>query len=103
VSVYKPKGSPYYHYDFQRRGRRYCGSTECTDRREAQRIERAERERAKAAEATEATRPPFRERDVTRAAQAAMAAGLTVRRVEITPDGKIVLVTDAHGGEPTHA
>jgi integrase len=47
MSVFKPKGSPYYHYDFQRRGRRFYGSTKRTDRRQAQAVERAERERAK--------------------------------------------------------
>jgi integrase len=47
MSVFKPKGSPYYHYDFQWRGRRFYGSTKRTDRREAQTVERTERERAK--------------------------------------------------------
>jgi integrase len=47
MSVYKPKGSPFYHYDFQWRGRRVHGSTKRTDRREAQAVERTERERVK--------------------------------------------------------
>jgi integrase len=52
MSVYRPKGSPYYHYDFQWRGRRFYGSTERTERRAAEAVERAERERVKAAAAT---------------------------------------------------
>lgn len=47
MSVYRPKASPYYHYDFQWRGRRFHGSTERTSRREAEAIERAKRELAK--------------------------------------------------------
>jgi integrase len=46
MSIYKPKLSPYYHYDFQVRGRRFYGSTGTGDRRKAESIERAERERA---------------------------------------------------------
>jgi len=47
MSVYKPQGSPFYHYDFQWRGARFHGSTKRTDRREAQAVEKAERERVK--------------------------------------------------------
>jgi len=47
VSVYKHKESPYYHFDFQYRGRRVHGSTGCTSKREAEAFEREERERAK--------------------------------------------------------
>jgi len=47
MSVYKPKGSPFYHYDFQWRGTRFHSSTKRTDRREAQAVEKAERERLK--------------------------------------------------------
>jgi len=47
MSVYKPQGSPYYHFDFQCRGARFHGSTKRTDRREAQAVEKAERERVK--------------------------------------------------------
>ena len=56
MSVYKPQGSPYYHFDFQWRGDRFHGSTKRTDRREAQAVEKAERERVKhtAAPATSA-------------------------------------------------
>ena len=48
MSVYKPKASPFYHFDFQVRGTRFCGSTGCSDRRQAEAVERAERETAKA-------------------------------------------------------
>jgi integrase len=47
MSVYKPAGSPFYHFDFQWRGTRFHGSTKRTDRREAQAVEKAERERAR--------------------------------------------------------
>lgn len=47
MSVYRPKGSPYYHFDFQWRGDRFHGSTKRTNRREAETVERAERERVK--------------------------------------------------------
>ena len=48
MSVYKPKGSPYYHFDFQMRGSRFFGTTKCSDRRQAEAVERSEREKAKA-------------------------------------------------------
>jgi integrase len=56
MSIYKPAGSPYYHFDFQWRGNRFHGSTKRTDRREAQAVEKAEKERVKhtAAPATSA-------------------------------------------------
>jgi len=47
MSVYRPKGSPYYHFDFQWRGHRFHGSTKRTARREAEAVEREEIERAK--------------------------------------------------------
>jgi len=49
MSVYKSKKSaPYFWYDFQLRGQRFHGSTRCTTRREAEKVEAQERERAKA-------------------------------------------------------
>ena len=39
MSVYKPKSSPRFHYDFQWHGARYHGSTGCTARRDAERFE----------------------------------------------------------------
>jgi integrase len=47
MSVYRPKGSPFYHFDFQWQGDRFYGSTKRTNRREAEAVERAEREREK--------------------------------------------------------
>jgi integrase len=49
VSIYKNRDgrSPYFHYDFQVRGHRFHGSTKCTTRREAEKVEAAEREKAK--------------------------------------------------------
>jgi integrase len=47
MSVYKPKGSPYYQYDFEFRGHRFHGSTKCTSRREAEAVERVEKANAK--------------------------------------------------------
>lgn len=47
MSVYSPKGSPFYHFDFQFKGRRFHGSTGTANKREAEGIERAEREKAK--------------------------------------------------------
>ena len=44
---FKRKGSPYYQFDFQVGGLRFCGSTRSTSLHEAQAIERAEREKAK--------------------------------------------------------
>ncbi|WP_457660199.1 MULTISPECIES: tyrosine-type recombinase/integrase [Sinorhizobium] len=49
MSVYKPKNSPYYHFDFQVAGVRYHGSTETANRREAEAREKIERDKAKAA------------------------------------------------------
>lgn len=48
MSVYKPKGSPFFHYDFQRAGRRFYGSTGCKTRREAEAFERLEAKKAAA-------------------------------------------------------
>lgn len=46
MTVYKPKGSPFYHFDFQFRGRRYYGSTGCDTKRAAEAFERRERHAA---------------------------------------------------------
>lgn len=56
MSVYRPKGSPYFHFDFQARGKRYYGSTGQTSKRAAEQVEG--RERQKAALPTVA-RPPI--------------------------------------------
>jgi hypothetical protein len=47
MPVYRDKRSPFYSFDFQYRGRRFFGSTKCTNRREAEAVEHAKRERAK--------------------------------------------------------
>lgn len=51
MSVYPRKGSPYYAYDFQIKGRRFFGSTKATTRRDAlaaeKQIKASEREKAK--------------------------------------------------------
>lgn len=52
MSVYKPKGSPYYHFDFQIRGRRHHGTTGLESRREAEQFERQERKKAALASAS---------------------------------------------------
>lgn len=39
MSVYRPKKSPRFHYDFQWKGQRYHGATGCTSRRDAERFE----------------------------------------------------------------
>lgn len=46
MSVYKPKGSPYYHYDFQLSGFRFHGSTGTTSKTTARQIEAAKRTEA---------------------------------------------------------
>ena len=40
-------------------------------------------------------RPTFRQRDVTRAIRAAAAAGMGIARVEVSGDGRIVLVAQS--------
>lgn len=46
MSVYKPKNSPYFHFDFQWKGRRFHGSTGCPTERKALAYEAREREKA---------------------------------------------------------
>jgi integrase len=48
MSVYRSKKSPFYQYDFQLNGHRFFGSTECTTRKDAEKLESVEREKAKA-------------------------------------------------------
>lgn len=50
MSVYRPKSSktgefasPFYHYDFQHRGHRFHGSTECRVKRDAEKVEQRKR------------------------------------------------------------
>lgn len=56
MSVYKHKKSPFYHYDFQYKGQRLTGSTECTNRRDAERKFREEIRPARRAEVDQAVR-----------------------------------------------
>lgn len=51
MSVYRPKGSSLYHFDFQFKGRRHYGSTGVGDLQEARAIEAAERTKAARAHA----------------------------------------------------
>lgn len=46
MSVYKPKGSPYFHYDFQWQGARFYGSTGRKTRRGAEQVEDRKRQEA---------------------------------------------------------
>lgn len=46
MSVYKPRGKPYYHYDFQLGGVRFHGSTGKEERRAAEAVERSARQKA---------------------------------------------------------
>jgi integrase len=46
MSVYKPAKSPFFQYDFQLGGRRFHGSTGCTSKRDAQRVEAEHRRKA---------------------------------------------------------
>lgn len=48
MSVYKPKGSPYFLFDFRRGGHRFYGSTQETERRRAEAVEQAEIRKAEA-------------------------------------------------------
>jgi integrase len=53
VSVYKPKRSPYWAFDFEIAGDRFHGSTKATTRRAAEAVERAERAKVEALVAQE--------------------------------------------------
>ncbi|HEY0624637.1 site-specific integrase [Sphingomonas sp.] len=46
MSVYKPKGSPYYHFDFVWKGRRHYGSTGMESKRQAEAYEAVQRNKA---------------------------------------------------------
>lgn len=48
MSVHQNPKSPFYHYQFEYRGRRFHGSTKTANRRDAEKVEREEREKAKA-------------------------------------------------------
>lgn len=46
MSVYRPNRSPYFHFDFQFKGKRHHGSTGCTSKRAAEQYEARERQKA---------------------------------------------------------
>lgn len=46
MTVYRPKNSPYYHYDFQHKGVRYHGSTGCSSKTDARKVEHDKRTEA---------------------------------------------------------
>jgi integrase len=56
MSLYKPKNSPYFHFDFVWKGRRFHGTTGAKSKREAGRVEEAERAKARNGGVT---RPPI--------------------------------------------
>ncbi|MGW8201935.1 tyrosine-type recombinase/integrase [Sphingomonas bisphenolicum] len=78
MSVYKPKGKPHYHYDFQIRGRRFHGSTGCSTKRLAEEFERRERHKAAL---PETRRPPITVNE---------AAGLYQERAELLPSWRTI-------------
>ena len=47
MSVYKPAKSPFYAFDFQIRGVRFTGSTECTSKRDAEAFEKERKDQAR--------------------------------------------------------
>jgi hypothetical protein len=47
MSVYKPHKSRFYHFDFQIRGVRFTGSTECASKRDADAVEKRKRDEAR--------------------------------------------------------
>lgn len=47
MSIYKPKGSVYWHFDFQIKRRRFYGSTGCTSEREAKTFVKEQKEAAR--------------------------------------------------------
>ena len=48
MGVYKPKNSPFWHYEFELHRHRFYGSTKTRNKREAQQIERIKRKEAAA-------------------------------------------------------
>jgi hypothetical protein len=56
LSIYKPKNSSFFYYDFVFNGVRYYGPTKSRNRREAQKIETLWRKRVKAPDVNRATR-----------------------------------------------
>jgi integrase len=109
VSVYKNRDgrSPYFHFDFQVRGHRFHGSTKCTTRREAEKVEAAEREKARALVAQlAAAKTSLRLDDVTdrywqEVGQYHAGAEGTEHRLSLLIEffGKDQLITEITGGD----
>jgi integrase len=107
VSLYRKPRSPYWHFDFQWRGCRFHGSTKCTTRREAEKVEAAERERAKQHVAQlAATRTSLRLDDIAgrywqEHGQHQAGAGDTEYRLELLIEffGKDKLLTEITGDD----
>jgi len=58
MSVYRPKNSPYYQFDFQWQGERFHGSTKRTKQRDAEKVEAAQRQKVKRTSADAKASPP---------------------------------------------
>src|SRR5262249_31964245 len=109
VSVYKNRDgrSPYFLYDFQVRGHRFHGSTKCTTRREAEKVEAAEREKAKrlvaqlAAAKTSLRLDDVAERFWQEVGQHHAGADGTEHRLALLVEflGKDMLITDIRGDD----
>jgi integrase len=107
MSVYRPKDSPFYWYDFQWRGHRFYGSTKQPSKREAEKVERLERERAKThAAQVDAARSSLRLDDVagrywSEVGQHHAGADNTSRQIGFLVDflGKDKLLTEITGND----
>jgi integrase len=82
MTVYRPGNSPYYHYDFQFRGVRYCRSTGCTSKADAKRAE---------AEARRDATLPRKARDAIMLDEAASLYASKVDRKPSWPDTRRIL------------
>ncbi|WP_340109491.1 site-specific integrase [Pikeienuella sp. HZG-20] len=91
MSVYKPKNSPYWHYDFQIRGRRIHGTTGQASKTAARRVETLERQRA----AEPAARQPITLDD---AAGAYFSRQIEGRSIAPTTDYQIANLIHGLGG-----
>jgi hypothetical protein len=89
MTLYRKTGSPFWYYDFYVHGRRYIGSTECTDEAAALQVQEALRKplRSKAKRMRQARDLP----PLAAAIQEATEAGYHVVSATIGPDGTIQL------------
>ncbi len=86
MSVYKPKNSPFFHFDFQFKGRRFHGSTGQTKRRAAEAFEVREREKA----ANPTTKEPITIDDAAGSYFARKVEGTTNRQTTETQIARLV-------------